>query len=808
MSASTARITVTSPDMSVLGLSVLYDISVGIPVIAITNHSTVTNPGQLIWWYVITTPSGTPIHTGSVDTPDIVDVAWTTIVVPDTWPTPFGPPPPYGQIEFSNSVPYVLTLYVKDSADNIFSIPVPTLISRPSGNDNNSRGNFGGAVVSSSTDCTLATIKGQDSTIVTYQGAPGEFISNAWRLIYPQNDVYTTVPPASATNTPTVIFPVYQTGPGYEIQFGSKYLYDQGNGGAVQIQYKFGEVFSVWCGVDLCALNCAIMNLYNQSLNTCSQIEDVTLKNTLNQISLLYGQLLSALIQPFCGTDVPALIDKIKKLGKFDCSCDCPTGLVPGSGNVLSTGDSIQVPIWIRDNDVPPAACPNSFYPAKVYKPDGVTFIAMAYQVEDLVAIINSTAEWIAYGFWFPAGNCKAGLFPLQTGAIVPPIRVDIAQDIVSVSGRQYYLCNPTSTCGSGAIVPQSFPFGVATVDFGAGPVSLTGPITDIDDYITKLNAAAGKPVAVTFSKTTGVYPLYIMITNINSAVYDTRIILTACGAVTGAPDLQIVTTNGNVTDQDIISGSVAALAMRSVMNDGGFQTGDGVTTTGGIYNAGSFWKEVMTRDNFQLSSYPGPLTANRDWQHQDKDDFYAGLTDITSQTLFVQVLPVTYTNGAPTPPATSLLNSGRGSIVIPANFIENGSQFRITGTGTYGAQSSGVTNIITFAFYFRDGATLNGYCSGDFGVTQISVGHISFEIFMTYNGSNLSCFGKIMGATNVTGNTGPMNVAILTAAPTPLNSTHQQTLEITGQWSDGPSTGGTCTLTMGQITMEFLKPQ
>lgn len=321
-----------SPDITNLNFNVLYDISGGVPTIVLTNTSIgnpsgTTNLANCTWWYEVTDPNGTYIHQGSVGTPDVTTANWTTLTLPTgAWPTPFGIPP-YGQIVFSCSLPYRTTLYVKDSANNIYSITKATTICRPNGSTEKTWGNFGVADAFAETKCNIAKIYATDKTNYTYQNRLGSASSSTWKLAYPMDAEGNDPEVVTVEDRATVIFPVGYSAKGYQLNLSTFATYDMGDGASIKIQYKFDKVFAVYCNVDLCQLVCEIDKLYKLLPSKCGTVENTEVKDKLLRINTLLGQCFIGINQPFCGIDVPALIEEIKKIGGFTCNCGVGGGI-------------------------------------------------------------------------------------------------------------------------------------------------------------------------------------------------------------------------------------------------------------------------------------------------------------------------------------------------------------------------------------------------------------------------------------------------------------------------------------------------
>lgn len=446
---------ISSPDISALSYKVLYDLSGAIPTIVLTNLSTVTNASNLTWWYVITTPSGIPIHAGSATAPDVNHVAWTTLQIPNyAWTTPFGNPP-CGQVEFGADVPYICTLYVKDSLGDTYELAILQTITRPNGNSQKSCGNFGRAVVNLEVKCNEnpAMVYCNVNTNLAYNNKViPDVQTSEWILTYPPDSQGNQPANAVATNTPSVKFPVSYSGDGYVIFFNNFCTYDMGNGATIKLQYKAinpktgsgGISFAVLCNVNLCKLSCQIQEFYNLSKKTCGTLEIAGLNAKMTQMNLLLNQAIIGVFFPLCGIDVPALILQIQAIGDLDDNCDCGCGdsgvnfSYPTSANPSNGGGCCPVSSDVIDagTGIAPTNCPLSYFPVNVKDPTGVTNIGIAYDVNGMVAILNSYPAWAAYGTAFAQGNCKIGWFAANSGTTIPDVKVEIITDVNGGSGQ------------------------------------------------------------------------------------------------------------------------------------------------------------------------------------------------------------------------------------------------------------------------------------------------------------------------------------------------------------------------------------
>lgn len=518
---------ITSPDITNLDFDLLYDISGATPAITLTNTSTVVNAANLIWWYVITTPSGTPIHEGSLASPDVSNVAWTTLsITPGTWPQIFGQGI-CAQIEFSCAAPYVTTLYVKDSAGNTYSLAKQQTICRPAGNNANSCGNFGVAQVGIKTDCVNARLICQDNTSYAYQSqlSPATQTSQ-WTLVYPQSPSGAQPTNGTANNTPTAIFSLSYGGEGFNLYVRDFATYSMGDGVSIKIQYKVQKTFNVYCNIDLCQLQCEMARFYELATQTCGTIEDPEVNKKMSRITYLYVQVLTGILQPLCNIDVPALIVEIEALFGFESTCCCQNGVNMSIAPILPSGDCCTVTVSVLDiaTDAAPTSCPNSPFPSSVYDPTGTTIIGVATDADNMVSLLNSNAEWLAYGVALNAGNCDVG-WVLADTSVIPPAVYIATPSTDCVDDQQRYILTIMDYCTSGVATPADLPLNVF-VDFGLGedPSYVYG--TSMSQIITDMNALPSKPSSVTFADASSASSLAIDVFNDSCSDYDATIVI------------------------------------------------------------------------------------------------------------------------------------------------------------------------------------------------------------------------------------------------------------------------------------------
>lgn len=447
----------STPSISCLDFTALWDISGPVPQVTVTNNSTVITAANLNWWFYITAPSGNIIYGSNVPaqspypTPDYQGVPWTSKTF--NIPTPFGNPP-CGQIEFSPNVPYSITIFVEDLAGSpvvLQSLIKTVIIVRPNGNQGweggqtGTCGNFGIAVVSLSVNCAnqASAIQCADSTNLSYNNIPAPLsTSNTWTMVYPQDPG--TVPNKTATNTPNVNFPATVDSMAYTLYFNEYATYDYGNGVTVKVQYKLynkqgslGYTFAVNCNVNLCQLICQMKTLRLLAEQSCGQVEYPDLLNKITILNLLFSEIIASIMQPLCGNDVPGMICEWKKIAKIsDGDCGCGHGYF-GFGNPTGNGGGSGLsPVFISVTDLnssPPGGCSGVFTESEIYDPTHTTILGTAFTVSDMLFLINSNAAWQAYGTAFDAGSCMVGFFPLNSGITIPTVQI-ASTGVVSVT--------------------------------------------------------------------------------------------------------------------------------------------------------------------------------------------------------------------------------------------------------------------------------------------------------------------------------------------------------------------------------------
>lgn len=317
-----------SPDISVLQLQTTWDISGLLPVINIQNLSQGTNLAGLTWWFVVTSPSGTPIHEGTFAAPDITG-AWSTFAITDPWPRPFN------QIEFSGA-PYNLTIYIQDSVGNQYSDnSYSASIQRPNGNVSTSKNFYGVAATNVKVLCRQARIYFEDISNTSYYGNAGTRTSSSLRVIYPIDPTYSIPPAFVASFSSPLLVPISYSAKGYQFLAYSIYTYQLSTYVFVVIKYQNLQSFDVLCNIDLMPLVCEITKLIDSIDNgTCNDVQDATRKLIL--INPKFALVVMGIMQPLTGVDVAALIDSIIEIGGFTCDCcNASTGIIPNTASVI-----------------------------------------------------------------------------------------------------------------------------------------------------------------------------------------------------------------------------------------------------------------------------------------------------------------------------------------------------------------------------------------------------------------------------------------------------------------------------------------
>lgn len=324
----------TSPDITYLEYEIIWDIAGTLPLITLNNESAGSGLSNVTWWAIISSPSQTLIHEGSAANPDMTG-SWVTKLYNDNWPRP------YSNIEFSGA-PYSLTLYVKDSSGNIYSLTKTATICRPTGNTQLSKNPYGVATLDLQVKCEEARIFFQDTTNRTYRGLEGTRLTSTLKVVYPIDETGNIPDPFVGANFSTAMVPISYSNDNYQYVQDTVYDYEFDDLVHIRIRYqsraKNGTAavrFAVLCNIDLCPLVCEVTRLVDSiEQGTCADADEARRKLTLINPKLMLAQIGKQ--EPLCGVDVAKLIEEIKEIGGFTCDCcDAPTGIIPKTASVI-----------------------------------------------------------------------------------------------------------------------------------------------------------------------------------------------------------------------------------------------------------------------------------------------------------------------------------------------------------------------------------------------------------------------------------------------------------------------------------------
>jgi hypothetical protein len=259
-----------SPDITNLLVGVTWDISNTLPQVILTNLSTGSGLANCTWAFVTKSPTGSPIHSGIITSPDITGV-WTTYTMNDGWPRPDN------QIEFSGAQ-YSFYVIVKDSAGNIYtSTPQLASICRPNGNTDLSKNTFGIASSNVKVKCQEARIFFQDTTNSSYKGLIGKQISSVLKVLYPIDETGVIPTPFIGVAYSTALVAISYSSNNYQFLQATVYDYDLGNNTTLRIKYQTLQTFGVWCNIDFQPLVCEVNKLIDSVENgNCSDVASAT----------------------------------------------------------------------------------------------------------------------------------------------------------------------------------------------------------------------------------------------------------------------------------------------------------------------------------------------------------------------------------------------------------------------------------------------------------------------------------------------------------------------------------------------------
>jgi hypothetical protein len=324
---------VVSPDISVIDVNVLLDISTATTSMTLTNASTQTNPANLHWVFEIYSPSGVPIHKGDFTSPDRTN--WTAPYIQNS-----GFPKPLNSIEWGN---YKIIVKVKDSQNTIFEHdPIIISLCRPNGNDKSSKNTYGTAKASIITQCREARLYAEDRTNYTYQGGTGTAVSKNFILIYPPNDQGQIPANFEINQFSSASIPISQSGSGYQYFITSVIDYSLDDIVTVRVKYIFRDVLTVYCNIDLSPIFYEVQKLLSD-IETGSTKDAAKAKDTLAIVSAKLLMANIAMLNPEAnGINPFELIDEINALTGWGCDC-CTSAINPLSSLSISNNTTYEL---------------------------------------------------------------------------------------------------------------------------------------------------------------------------------------------------------------------------------------------------------------------------------------------------------------------------------------------------------------------------------------------------------------------------------------------------------------------------------
>jgi hypothetical protein len=326
-----------SPDITFLQVQVTFDISGATPIVSLLNQSAGPNLQNILYAFIVLSPTGTPIHEGVLTSPDITG-SWTTYTLSDPWPMPAQ------SIEWSGA-PYSFQVFAQDSIGNQYSnAPQVATICRPNGNTNLSKNTYGVGRMNVKLQCTQGNIFFEDCTNTSYQGLTGTYIGSNLTVVYPIDETNVIPTPFSISQFSNALVPITYSSTNYQYTYNSIYLYQLSPTVFIQLRYRskdpltgtYAVTFPVLCNIDLSPVVCNLVKL-KESLKdgSCSDIA-----KTEQQILQITPALFLAFIgieQPLTGVNVAKQIEEIQVISGWDCSC-CyqATGIIPQTSAIFA----------------------------------------------------------------------------------------------------------------------------------------------------------------------------------------------------------------------------------------------------------------------------------------------------------------------------------------------------------------------------------------------------------------------------------------------------------------------------------------
>lgn len=301
-----------SPDITDLKIQVLFDLSLAIPVVKLTNQSTGPHLGNVDLVFELYGPNSQPIHVGNFTTPDAAG-NFATYTFAELFPS-MG-----NSIEWSGN-PYRLVIKGKDSEANEFQFSPEqnAEVCQPKGNSNVGK-NFGEARLDISTDCNKAELYLKDITNYYYRGLAPIFVSKKIIVIPPADADYGAPTPVEYNDFSYVIHPITVVGSGYTAVVQTVADFDFGNNVFVRIKFVATETFPVNCNYDLCPL----ISEWDKWITDAMQKCDPSLNDKMLIANSKLVNILFAYNKPACGMNVGKMIEDLIEFAGFKCDCTC-----------------------------------------------------------------------------------------------------------------------------------------------------------------------------------------------------------------------------------------------------------------------------------------------------------------------------------------------------------------------------------------------------------------------------------------------------------------------------------------------------
>ena len=314
----------SSPNISNFDFTALFDISIPVPKATVTDISTYIGSGD------------TNIIGIVIKIVDPTNLAFTTTVYPpnvDIYPglTSFSINLPYynGQVTWGQYKVYA-TLIDQDGtqydwSDSGTGIGYKTINLCKPNSLSNAVNNYGGLNLDVDPNCDLGMLIVQDNgTGFTYNGITPSATETALTVTYPI-DTTGTVSQQTATFIPFT-FPLTIAGV-YSIQGTVIQTYPLTDTTTVKAAYYYQNTFDVQCGYTLCKALCDYEKLV-ADVTSCSPVNPNQATQQLRTLVLVIAELGKIAWFKRCGKNFGDILERLRKIGGFQCNCDCaPQGI-------------------------------------------------------------------------------------------------------------------------------------------------------------------------------------------------------------------------------------------------------------------------------------------------------------------------------------------------------------------------------------------------------------------------------------------------------------------------------------------------